>query len=351
MITLLLLLMAAGQTPAQELSPADIFQRVKPSMVVIEALGGRHGDVLGSGFIVRPTGVIVTNYHVIEGARSVRVRLDSGDVFDDVGFVDGDERKDIAILKIKLANLAPVDIGDSEAVKPGEKILVIGHSKGLKNTITEGLVSGDRRAEDVPELGKAGFQILQISAPLWHGASGGVVLNMHGQVVGIPFAGLSDGQNINFAIPVHYVTPLISERVTATFSKAETESSASRAMGASYRSKEEALLLSKKLYVLCDWDPKLRVEATKYLLEWGKYEVVEVPFQAELVLRLSGTRCPVAGAMAELIDPYSTQVLWAATKDGGGSDVLAKALVKKMRRAFQVTEKAQRPIQRATREK
>ena len=217
-------ILAAMSAYAQQTNPADVFERVRPSIVRIESFGGRGGDALGTGFVVSADGVIATNWHVVEDAKSLRVRLDTGDTFDDVGLVDSDQRRDLAILKIKAVGLRPVILANSDDVKPGQRILRIGHSAGLESTITEGLVSGVRRADDVPELQSSGYQVFQISSPIWHGASGGVVLNEAGEVIAVPFAGLTHGQNINFAIPAKYVAPLVSSNVRSSFGTATQRS-------------------------------------------------------------------------------------------------------------------------------
>jgi len=208
---------------SQQVNPAEVFERLRPSIVKIESFGGTHGDVMGTGFVVDGNGVIATNWHVVDGAKAVRITLESGDIFDEVALVDSDLRRDLAVLKVKAVALHPVIIGDSDAIRPGERILAIGHSAGLTNTITEGLVSGIRRAEEVPELRATGYQVFQISSPIWHGASGGVVLNQRSEVVAIPYAGLTQGQNINFAIPSKYLTPLISQNVKSFFATAENK--------------------------------------------------------------------------------------------------------------------------------
>ncbi len=247
---------------------------------------------MGTGFVVQPNGVIATNWHVVEGAKSVRISFDSGDIFDDVGLVDSDQRRDIAVLKIKAVGLRPVDVGDSDAIKPGERILTIGHSAGLTNTITEGLVSGVRRAEEVSELQASGYQVFQISSPIWHGASGGVVLNQRGEVIAIPYAGLTQGQNINFAIPVKYLIPLISENVKTSFATAENKQRSSvSSMNSSILSSIEPaippaeLLDAKNVFVgyISGHRPVFE-NLPKKLREWKKWNLVSDEKEADIFL-------------------------------------------------------------------
>lgn len=161
---------------------------------------------LGSGFIVNSKGVIITNYHVIQGAYPALVKLTNGDIYDDISIVDTDERKDIAIIKIKGWNLPTVKLGNSDAIKVGEKIVVIGNPQGLENTVTDGLISAKRDTE-------AGYKLHQISAPISPGSSGSPVFNMRGEVLGIATSSIIDGQNLNFSVPINYAHGMISENI------------------------------------------------------------------------------------------------------------------------------------------
>jgi S1-C subfamily serine protease len=173
---------------------------------------------VGSGFIVDPKGIIVTNYHVIEGAFPALVKLINGDIYDDIAIIDTDARRDIAVLKIKGYNLPTIKFGDSSKVKVGEQIIVIGNPQGLENTVTDGLVSGFR------DFGE-GYKLHQISAPISPGSSGSPVFNNKGEVIGIATSSIVDGQNLNFSLPINYVRGLISEETKMSleeFSKKTT---------------------------------------------------------------------------------------------------------------------------------
>lgn len=156
----------------------------------------------GSGFLVEANGVILTNYHVIRDARSARVRLASGDVYDRVSILAKDERRDIAVLQISGFDLPTLPLGNSDSVRIGAPVVLIGSPLGLENTVSTGIVSG-RRQE--PE----GFQLLQVSAPASQGSSGGAVLAADGTVLGIAASQLLAGQNLNFAVPINYARGLL----------------------------------------------------------------------------------------------------------------------------------------------
>ncbi len=156
----------------------------------------------GSGFIIDPVGLIVTNHHVIRDARSARVKLASGDVYDRVAVLAQDERRDIAVLRIPGFDLPTLPMGNSDSLRIGASLVLIGSPLGLENTVSTGVLSG-RRQE--PE----GFELLQITAPASEGSSGGAVLNTSGRVVGIATSQLVAGQNLNFAVPINYARGMI----------------------------------------------------------------------------------------------------------------------------------------------
>jgi hypothetical protein len=191
------------------LSISQIAEKYRKAVVLVEAFKGDVNSALGSGLIVNSSGIIITNFHVIEGAYPVKVKLSCGDIYDDIGVIDIDERKDIAIIKIKGWNLPEVKLGNSDVVKVGDQIVVIGNPKGLENSVTDGLISGIR------DTGK-GYKMNQISAPISLGSSGSPVFNMRGEVVGIATSSQVEGQNLNFSIPINYARGMINDEVKMT---------------------------------------------------------------------------------------------------------------------------------------
>lgn len=161
---------------------------------------------LGSGFFVKSDGVFITNFHVIEGASSAIVKLIDGRVFDDISLIDFNSEWDIAVLKAKGSGFPTVRLGNSDSVQTGQRIFVIGNPEGLQNTVSDGLISSVRKLE-------TGEYVFQMSAPISGGSSGGPVYNMEGEVIGISTSMLETGQNLNFAIPIKYVHPLV-EKIT-----------------------------------------------------------------------------------------------------------------------------------------
>lgn len=202
----------AEDAPGKVLTPTQVFEKYAPSVVLIIGLAeDKASTVLGTGFLVTSSGVFVTNYHVIQGIFPAQVKLSNGDAFDNLMIVDTDERKDIAVLKVKGFKLPAVTLGDSDAVKPGDKITVIGNPKGLEGSVTDGLVSAVRDIKDIVPAWD-GYKAMQISAAISPGSSGSPVFDENGRVIAIASATLKDGQNLNFAIPINYARGMISEK-------------------------------------------------------------------------------------------------------------------------------------------
>lgn len=156
----------------------------------------------GSGFFVDPEGILITNYHVIEGAYSAIVRLIDGRTLNKISLIGFDSEWDIAVLKAVGSDLPIVRLGNSDVAQAGQEIVVIGNPEGLQNTVSDGLISSIRRLE-------SGDYVFQISAPISEGSSGGPVYNLKGEVIGISTLMLEIGQNLNFAVPIKYALPLI----------------------------------------------------------------------------------------------------------------------------------------------
>jgi len=195
------LMMAAvlGTTPvpAAEMTPAQIAEAATPSVVLIRVPNG-----LGSGFVVSDDGRIVTNIHVIRDAKQATVVAADGREFKDVEVMAVDPAQDLAVLRIGAHGLKPLALGDSSTAKPGDHVVAIGHPLGLGNTVSDGLVSAIRAV--TPQR-----TMLQISAPISPGSSGGPVFNDRGEVIGVSTLLITGGQNLNFAVPVNAVKPLL----------------------------------------------------------------------------------------------------------------------------------------------
>lgn len=195
-----------------EVSPPEIMEKYGKSVVLILTVKNNKEMGLGSGFLIKSDGVIVTNYHVIKNSYPIVVRLMNGDVYDDLSVIDYNERMDVAVIKIKGFDLPFLRLGNSNNVKVGERVTVIGNPDGFANTISDGLLSQIRDSG-------GGYTLHQISAPISPGSSGSPVFNEKGEVIGV--ATLSDvfGQNINFSVPINYARPFVEEKPKMTLAE------------------------------------------------------------------------------------------------------------------------------------
>ncbi|NBU90727.1 MAG: DUF1566 domain-containing protein [Flavobacteriia bacterium] len=157
-------------------------------------------DGQGSGFFVAPN-IIATNYHVVEGATNASCILNNSDIEYKIdGYVGVDKSVDLILLKVSTLNKPSIKFAVTTA-SIGQKVYVIGSPQGLPATISDGIISGMRDFE--------GIKLLQMTASISPGSSGGPVLNSIGELIGISVSQLTDGQNLNFAIPKSYLQILL----------------------------------------------------------------------------------------------------------------------------------------------
>jgi hypothetical protein len=168
-----------------------------PAIVTVRTPNG-----LGTGFIVKAEGWIATNLHVVAGSLELRVVTPDKREHEVVEVLGFDPKRDLVLLRVEADKLPTLDLGDSGAVRPGDPVVAIGHPLGLEDTVSDGLVSAVR--EVTPEL-----TVLQISAPIAPGSSGGPLFNEQGQVIGVAAAVSLKGQNLNFGIPIGYLLALV----------------------------------------------------------------------------------------------------------------------------------------------
>lgn len=244
--------------PRAQLTPKDIAAQSTPAIVRIEA-----GEGTGTGFIVDPRGLVATNLHVVAGNEVVKVKLHDGNVYPVMSVASVDPDRDLALLRISAPRPLPaVRLGDSSKMAAGDPVIAIGNQLGVfENSVSDGLVSqilvqcskeqverNRQHQERFAELlarfkqlqrcvrahaGSAAaacgafalspaeqqeladlhctqeLTVLQISAPISQGSSGGPLFNLFGEVVGVTTAIITGGQNLNLAIPSNYVRPMV----------------------------------------------------------------------------------------------------------------------------------------------
>jgi S1-C subfamily serine protease len=182
------------QSTAEATAPewSEIVARTRPAVVVIET-----DEALASGFVVKPDGIIVTNYHVVANAKAMAVKFPSGEVYRNVYLLSSDPVDDLAFLKIEAVDLPTITLGNSNNVRLGDEVLLVGAPQGLEQTVSNGLISGIRLDD--------GVRVLQTSAAASPGSSGGPLLDRGGEAIGVMSFKLVNGENLNFTIPINYV--------------------------------------------------------------------------------------------------------------------------------------------------
>ena len=204
---------AAGALPAVVNVTTDVFS---PS--------GQPGQGVGTGFIVRADGIVVTNCHVVEGATKILVSTSAKDPDRfDARVIGGDCEHDLAVLKIDGNGLPTLPLGDSSKLVLGQNVVAIGYALALEGgpTVTSGIVSSLDRTVQVQDpncdvcrnFTRTYSSVIQTDAAINHGNSGGPLLNMNGQLVGINSAGADTAENIGFSIAIDSVKGSIQQAI------------------------------------------------------------------------------------------------------------------------------------------
>jgi S1-C subfamily serine protease len=201
----------SNQQKPGPLSPDTIFAQASPAVVqvVVQDRGGSdYGKA--SGYIAKKNGMIVTNYHVIENSHKAYVVLSNKTRLPVTGVVALDQEADLAIIKVAgEINIQPLELSGNDLPAVGAKVYAIGNPHGLANSLSDGLVSAHREKGAIPEFPYMPTMI-QTTAPISPGSSGGPLLGVDGKVVGITTIGSGDKvQNLNFAIPATHVRWLL----------------------------------------------------------------------------------------------------------------------------------------------
>ncbi len=211
--------------------------------------GGGASDGTGTGFIVNADGVVVTNYHVVEGGLSIRVVTADGGRFD-ARVIGGDPEADLAVLKIETDRPLPtVPLGDSDALKLGERVVALGFALALEGgpSVTSGIVSAMGRtitAGSSEADSRTYEDLIQTDAAINPGNSGGPLVDLSGRVVGINTAGVqaSSAENIGFAIAIDRAKDVITDAI-------ENPTAAQAYMGVSTQTVDAALAFQLRLPV------------------------------------------------------------------------------------------------------
>ena len=189
----------------EEMATIDVYEKITPSIVAIDA-DLDQGISSGTGCVIDPSGIILTSSHVINQSKNIEVTTQSGKTYKATVFAVLKDKNDLALIKITpKEKLSTIRLGDSETVKVGQRVLAIGNPFGFRGTLTAGIISRidyDRKK-------------LQTDAAINPGCSGGPLLNLDGEVIGINQSIYNPDNNrsnigIGFAVPVNYAKEFIS---------------------------------------------------------------------------------------------------------------------------------------------
>ncbi len=177
------------------ISPEEVFETVSQSVVTIVAIDA-HGQAigLGSGVVVRPQ-LVTTNCHVLRNADAAAVMYQKRRYAASV--VDSMVDRDLCLLSVDGLHAPVVRAGSTNDIRVGQKVFALGAPHGLELTFSEGMISSLRKTTDSP--------IIQTTAPISPGSSGGALLSKDGMLIGITTMQMIQGQNLNFAIPIDWV--------------------------------------------------------------------------------------------------------------------------------------------------
>lgn len=165
---------------------------------------------MGTGVVIDPRGYLLTNFHVVDGVRQIRVTLDDG-TSDIARIVAHDKRTDLAVIKISVGRSLPtIDVGKSSDLMPGEPVIALGNAYGYEHTVTRGIISALGRDVQVSDT-QAYDDLIQTDASINPGNSGGPLLSIEGKMIGLNVAVRAGAQGIGFAIPIDQALAIAAE--------------------------------------------------------------------------------------------------------------------------------------------
>jgi S1-C subfamily serine protease len=214
---------SSGQERSEDLLDAfsqaivSVAEKVGPAVVRIKIDSGRYSrrferESTASGVTIAPDGFVLTNYHVVDGAKKIEVGLTDGRMFH-AQVVGNDPHTDLAVVRAEAGSLPYVSLGDSAGLRVGQLVIAIGNPLGFQSTVTTGVVSALGRALRSRE-GRLIENIVQHTAPLNPGNSGGPLVDSRGHVVGVNTAIIMMAQGIGFAIPAKTARWVVSQLIS-----------------------------------------------------------------------------------------------------------------------------------------
>jgi hypothetical protein len=194
-------LAGAAALPAWALDPAQVFEQLSPSVWIVRVYDAAERFIGQGSAVVIDKGKLVTNCHVLAKGKTANVRRKN--VMYEAKLEHADPARDLCILEVADFNAPVVQLRSVTELRVGERVYAIGNPKGYEVTLSEGLVSGLRDEwRDKP----TDINVIQTSAPISHGSSGGGLFDAEGRLIGITTSGRMDAQNINFAVPADWIS-------------------------------------------------------------------------------------------------------------------------------------------------
>ena len=195
----------------------EIVKKVANSVVLIKASSKKDGLAQGSGVLISDGRTIITNLHVVQNASKVMIEFPDGTTLRSNGYLAVNPDKDLITIRLpkKIKNITPVKIQKLNDLSVGEKVVAIGSPRGLSTTVSEGIISAIREVD-------AATRLIQTTAPISPGSSGGGLFNQDAKLIGITTFLHVGGQNLNFAYPADDILPLLQSKKSIPFYDLQT---------------------------------------------------------------------------------------------------------------------------------
>ncbi len=271
-----------ASAPSAEPGLGGLARTVRPSVVeILGTVEGTSETSYGTGFAFLEPSLVVTNAHVVRGVPQVMVRTWGGALLASVTVLHVDESVDLAVLRVVGLDARPLPAAAIEIPNVGDSVVAVGHPRGYEFTVSDGIVSAIRALQE------GGVKLIQTTAPISPGSSGGPLLDVEGRVVGVCSLTLMEGQNINFAVPVARLTPVLEralalERALVNFEPGDLDENAIIALVRRHRQAGDLVRASeivRKALEVRGASVDLLVEAAE--IAWSRGGVAEV----EAILR------------------------------------------------------------------